>query len=877
LDRYFKVCVILFLVFIISCNDENHSYKNSNLSIDIRVNDLLDQMTLEEKFWQLFMIPGDLSIGKENLKQGIFGLQVGTVGAVEDEKMQVLQYDANATAVKTAKKVNEIQKFFVEETRLGIPVIIFDEALHGLIRSGATSYPQSIALAATFDTSLVAEIGLAVARETRSRGINQILSPVVNIARDVRWGRTEETYGEDPLLCSLMGMAYISPFEKMDVITTPKHFVANVADGGRDSYPAHFNDRLMEEIYYPAFKTVFQKAGARSVMTSYNSLDGIPCTANKKLLIDKLKKEWGFKGFVISDANAVGGIYSLHENVDNWEDAGAMALNGGLDVIFQTSYSHAELFKGAVLKGKVPIDRVDDAVGRVLRAKFQLGLFENPYIDIEQAKKWNGHPHHRQLALEAARKSIVLLKNNDNVLPLSKEIKKIAVIGSDAIEARQGGYSGPGINKISIMQALEEIVPKAELKYTEGVGSKRHDYTTIPVEFLSNSSKPGLQGEYFNNINFEGKPSVRNDKNIDFRWTFLSPHPDIEKDWFSVRWTGKLHAPKSGEFKIGIEGDSGYKLWLDGNLIIDNWTKGGYEPEFVTFDFKKNKIYDLKLEYFEPQGRSRIKLVWNLDIPNHDQQIYEAVKSAKKSDIALVCVGIHEGEFNDRAMLTLPGYQEKMIKAIAHTGMPTIVILTGGSAVTMNSWIDDVDGIVDVWYAGEVGGQAVAEILFGEVNPSGKLPITFPKNVAQVPLYYNHKPTGRADYYNNFTGKPLFPFGYGLSYTQFEYTDLKISQNDNSWTVKFDVKNVGDFDGDEVVQLYIRDQVASVVRPVLELKKFSRKSLNKNETKEVEFCLSRSDFEMLNEHLDKVIEPGLFTIYIGRSSEDLRLKANIDL
>ena len=683
-----KIILLLLSLVAVSFCQQNIShalYKNPNIEIEKRIDDLLSRMTLEEKFWQIFMIPGDLSIGKEKLKHGIFGFQVGTVGAVEDEKMQVLQYDAGATAVETAKKVNKIQKFFVEETRLGIPVIIFDEALHGLIRSGATSYPQSIALSATFDTALVAEIGLAVARETKSRGINQILSPVVNIARDVRWGRTEETYGEDPYLCSQMGKAYITPFEKLDVITTPKHFVANVADGGRDSYPAHFNERLLEEIYYPAFKTVFQQAGARSVMTSYNSLDGVACTSNEKLLVDKLKKEWGFQGFIISDANAVGGIYSLHENVDNYEDAGAMALNGGLDVIFQTSYSHAKLFKGAVLKGKVPKKRVNDAVRRVLRAKFQLGLFENPYINIDEAKKWNGHKNHRQLALEAARKSIVLLKNENRILPLSEDLQNITIIGSDAIEARQGGYSGPGIDKISILQGLKNITTdNTKINYAEGVGREKHDFITIPSNNLfCEKGKQGLMGEYFNNINFEGKASRRIDKQIDFRWTFLSPHPDIEKDWFSVRWIGKLNSQKSGKYKIGIEGDSGYRLWLDGKLIIDNWIKSGYSEKYYVINFAKNKEYNIKLEYYEPQGRTKLNFVWNIGTPNYKKQINEAVESVKKSDLAIICVGIEEGEFRDRAMLHLPGYQGKMIQAVTKTGTSVVVLLIGGSAITM--------------------------------------------------------------------------------------------------------------------------------------------------------------------------------------------------
>ena len=413
---------IFFLLIFVSnlCFSQVLPYKNSNLPTEERVNDLLSRMTMEEKFWQLFMIPGDLSEGKEKYKNGIFGLQVSTKGSSGGAAEQLLNYGNSGSAESVAEKINNIQKYFIEETRLGIPLIVFDEALHGLVRDGATAFPQAIGLAATWNTELMKEVAHAIAMEVKSRGIRQILSPVLNIARDVRWGRTEETYGEDPFLTTQMGISFISEFEKLGVIMTPKHFVANVGDGGRDSYPIHFNERLLEEIYFPAFKAAFQKANALSVMTSYNSLDGSPCTANNWLLNKKLKDEWGFKGFVISDAGATGGANVLHFTTKDYAESAKRSIENGLDVIFQTSYSHFPLFYEAVEKGIIDEHAIDEAVKRVLRAKFNLGLFENPFVDPAEAKIWNGNPKHRDLALKAAKESIVLLKNENNILTLKE-------------------------------------------------------------------------------------------------------------------------------------------------------------------------------------------------------------------------------------------------------------------------------------------------------------------------------------------------------------------------------------------------------------------------------------------------------------------------
>lgn len=886
--KQYLFLTLIFLVLLPVKISAQEKYKNPNYTVDERVEDLIQRMTLEEKFWQLFMIPGDLSDGKEKNQHGIFGFQVSAKGQSANESEQMLDYSGGSNALLTAEKINEIQQYFVEETRLGIPIIPFDEALHGLIRPGATAFPQSIALAASFDTALMKDVAQAIAMETKTRGIRQILSPVVNMARDVRWGRTEETYGEDPFLTTQMGLAYIGTLEKNGIIATPKHFVANVGAGGRDSYPIHYSERLLEEIYFPAFKTAFQQAGARSVMTSYNSLDGSPCTANNWLLNDKLKKEWGFDGFVISDAGATGGANVLHFTAADYTDATRQSIENGLDVIFQTSYNHYPLFYDAFEKGLIEESAIDEAVRRVLKAKFELGLFENPYVKPEQAAYWNGNPQHLQLAKKAALESIVLLKNENKTLPFSKEIKSIAVIGTDATETRLGGYSGPGVNPVSILQGLDEKLGEdVEINYVPGCGRESQEWKAIPPEYLfheeSGELKPGLKASYFNNIELEGNPALdRTDSQINFGWTLFSPDPEkINYDFYSVRWEGKLKAPESGKFQIGWKGEDGYRIYLDDKLVLDNWQKRGVDLKTVAVDLEKDKIYHLKVEFYETSGNVKIQLVWNLGVEdNWQKEIQEAVETAKNSEAVIVVVGIEEGEFRDRALLSLPGHQEELISRIAATGKQVVVVLVGGSAVTMENWIDEVPAILEVWYPGEQGGYAIADVLFGDYNPAGRLPITFPIHEGQLPLYYNHKPTGRGDDYVNLRGKPLFPFGYGLSYTRFKYSKLNLSSesisNGESLKITFTLTNIGDYDGDEVVQLYIRDELASVARPLIELKGFQRVHLKKGESKEIQFSITPEMLQMLNNDMEWVVEPGVFRLMIGASSNDIRLRKQIE-
>ena len=882
-----KFLIITLLGVCLSVNAQ--IYKDSTASTEARVQDLIKRMTPEEKFWQLFMLAEDWKKDKSRYVDGAFGFEGGVSANEGNTAGQMIQNTAASSAGEMAEIINKTQEYFIKNTRLGIPILPFDEALHGLVHPGSTAFPQSIGLAATFDTGLMHRCAAAIATETKSRGIRQILSPVINIASDVRWGRVEETYGEDPFLTSEMAVAFISEFEHRNIIATPKHFISNVGDGGRDSYPIHQNERILRELYLPPFEAAFKRGGARSVMTSYNSLDGSPCTANNWLLNDLLKNEWGFKGFVISDAGATGGANVLHFTASGYTEATETAINNGLDVVFQTAFEHYTLFIDAFKNGKIPMHVIDSAVSRVLSAKFELGLFDHPYVNPAEAGKVNGCSQHRELALEAAQKSIVLLKNQHKLLPLDPAIKSIAVFGQDATEARLGGYSGPGNKPVSILEGIKNAVSSGTtVQYAKSCSRNIATFKVITSEFLeteeSGKQVKGLTGTYYPNIDFSGEPAfVRTDAQVNFQWTLFSPDPaKLNYDFYSVCWTGKLKSPGTGRFNIGFDGNDGYRLYIDNKLLIGNWIKCGKSTKLESFNFEAGKVYDIKIDYYEPTGNAWFKLVWDYDVDkNADQEIENALNLAEKCDVSVVVAGISEGEFNDRAFLGLPGNQEKFISSLAETGKPVIVVLTGGSAITMSNWLNRVDAVVDVWYPGEAGGTAVAGVLFGKHNPAGRLPITFPVAEGQLPLVYNHKPTGRGDDYTDLTGQPLFPFGYGLSYTTFEYSGLNLSESkictNGRASVSFILKNTGNRTGDEVVQLYIHDLLASVARPVTELKGFQRITLKPGEAKQITFEITPEILQMLDINLQQVVEPGDFRIMIGASSKDIRLSTTLSV
>jgi len=826
-------------------------YRDPRRPVAERVRDLLSRMTLEEKFWQLYMCPGGLA-DSALLTHGIFGLQVAAPG----------------------ERINDIQRFFVERTRLGIPIIPFDEAVHGLMRPGATMFPQAIALAATWDSALVAQVADAIAQETRSRGIRQVLSPVVNLARDVRWGRVEETYGEDPYLASRMGVAFVGAFERAGVVATPKHFVANVGDGGRDSYPINLDERELDEVYFPPFEAAIHEGHARSLMTAYNSVNGVPATQNRRLLTDQLKREWGFSGFVISDAAATGGPTVLQLTEPDTPTAAADAWTAGLDVVFQSTVPQYRPYWDAVRRGLVPVSVIDSAVARVLRVKFALGLFEYPYVDSVAGSS----PAHRELARAAAREAIVLLKNDHDLLPLSRTAKSIAVIGVDADQARLGGYSGPGVHPVSILDGIR--AKGVTVRYAPGPGRLAPAYATIPSSAFGAGK---LTGAYFDSPSFNGTPAfVRTDSMVDFAWTLNGPAPGVPRDWYAIRWSGSITVPPGGVRHIGVDGSDGYRLYLDGHLVIDDWRKVSHRALLAPVTFTPGSTHALELEFFETTGNGRVQLVWDEGLPDDWRaRIDSAVAVARISDVAIVVAGTEEGEFRDRASLALPGHQEALIEAVAAAGKPVIVVLVAGSAVTMSRWIDQVGAVLDAWYPGEEGGDAVADVLFGAADPAGRLPITFPIAEGQLPLVYDHTPTGRGDDYVDLTGQPLFPFGYGLSYTNFEYAGLTITpasiDTAGRVLVRCRVKNTGTRAGDEVVQLYLHDLLASVARPVEELRGFQRIHLNPGESRDVAFTLGARDLRFLDRELHWVVEPGTIRVLVGASSKDIRLRGDLTI
>lgn len=794
------------------------------------------------------MLPGSLDDSTHDYSHGVFGLQVPPA----------------ATARADAERINAIQRYFVERTRSRIPMIAFEEAVHGLRRPGATMFPQAIALAATWDTALIGRAALAMARETRSRGIRMVLSPVVNLASDVRWGRVEETYGEDPYLVSAMTRAFVTAFERRGVITNPKHFVANVGDGGRDSWPIGLDDRTLRETHYPPFEAALA-AGAQSVMTAYNSVGGVPATQNRQLLTDVLRGRWGFTGFVISDASATGGATVLHLTEPNTPAAAAHAFAAGLDVVFQSSWPEHRPYLDAFQRGLVPAAAAESSLARVLRAKRRLGLFESPYADPDSAAFWNGHADHLALARDAATASLVLLRNERATLPLRDDLPSLAVIGPDATELRLGGYSAEGVRPASLLEGLRARLG-ARVRFTEGPGRDAAAFVTVPAGRLA------LTTSFFANPRLEGAAAAtRQDSSIDVRWTFNRPARGLGTDWYSVRWEGTLTAGTEAVRRLGVEGSDGWRLYLDDRLLIDNWRKQSFGARLADVRLAPGSRHSIRLEYFETTGNARLRLVWDAGARrDHAARIAAAVALARRSAAAVVVAGIEEGEFRDRAFLGLPGRQEELIRAVAATGTPTIVVLVGGSAITM-PWLEDVDAVLMAWYPGEQGGHALADVLFGAVSPSGRLPVTFPIAEGQLPLVYNHLPTGRGDDYVDLTGRPLFPFGHGLSYTTFEYANLVIAGE----VVRLTVRNTGARAGAEVVQLYIRDVLASVARPVLSLQGFARVQLQPGEQRELAFRLDQRHLGLVNLQGQHVVEPGTFRVYVGASSQDIRLRGEL--
>lgn len=833
------------------------------------------------------MVPSEFDTTKCRFTDGIFGIQL-FASALSDPNQQILNYSSSSTNLELIERANDIQKHFVENTRLGIPIIFFDEGLHGLVRAQATSFPQAIALAATFDPKLVSSAAAHIAREARLIGVRQVLSPVLNLATDVRWGRTEETFGEDPYLASQMGVAFVWPLESAGVVCTPKHFIANVGAGGRDSYPIGLSERALYMSQYRPFLAAFHEGKARSVMSAYNSINGYSSSSSSQLLQQTLKSDWNFNGFVISDANAVGGTLVLHRTASTYNESGKDALAAGLDVIFQTDCAHFQLFEPSLLGKELAKARIDSAVARVLRVKFELGLFEQPYLALPKEKEISKLLDDGFIiAQKCAEQSMVLLKNEANekgkaILPLAKD-SKILLLGEAAAAVRLGGYSGKGYQNVSIKDGLEGAFGLKNVSYF-ALPEKPWGTNKVVLETKNSwfEISNGFKASYFDNPTLSGTPVCnRTEKQIDHHWTLYGPDSTNGNSFFSARWEAQLIGKQNTTLDLGLAGNDGFRLYLNDTLRIDQWEKQGFHERKIAIDVKEGQQYQLRIEFREPQGNGRIKLFVE-EQSSIDSQTYLEIEKVLDSDVAVIVVDYPEGEFQDRSSLALAPAQVTLIKEIKACGIPVVVVIVGGSAVTMQEWQDDASAILYNWYSGEAGGLALANILSGKVNPSGKLPFSIPQHEGQLPLSYWHEATGRGDDYVNGSGEPLYPFGYGLSYTKFEYSHFKIEQNtfslpngNDTIAFSFLLQNTGQFDGAEAIQFYIKPIYSKETLPVQYLIDTKKVALKKGET------MGFVSYKIPLSKLGIPTGPGSdaypiqFRIQIGSSSKDIRLQSQI--
>ena len=754
-------------------------YKDATLSVDERVDILLSQMTLNEKVGQLLCPLGWPMYEKEGNKVEVSQLfkdrmaqqPLGSLWAVLRADPWTRKTLANGLNPKlAAEAINKIQKYAIENTRLGIPLLIAEECPHGHMAIGTTVFPTALSQASTFDQDLMRRMGEVIALEARLQGAGVGYGPVIDIAREPRWSRMEETFGEDPYLTGVLATEIVKGMQGEEmtdgkhVFSTLKHFAAyGIPEGGLNGECANVGMRALLSEYVPQFKRAVE-AGVGTIMTSYNAIDGVPCTGNKYLLTDLLRNQWGFEGFVYSDLQSIEGIATTHRCAASYEDAGAIALVAGVDVDLEgNSYKH---LMTAYEKGKVTMDDIDRAVRNVLRKKFELGLFDNPYVDPAKADKIVRSKEHREVAREVARKGIVLLKN-DGILPLNKNLKRVAVIGPNADVAynQLGDYTAP--------QAREEIRTVLD-------GVRSHVGKSTEVVYVKGCA-------------------IRDTTNSNI--------------------AEAVEAAKKSDVTILVVGGSSAR--------------------------------DFKTEYFST--------------------------GAAKVDENAALADMDSGEGYDRASLNLLGDQEKLMGALIAAGVKLVVVYIEGRPLNMNLASERANALLTAWYPGEQGGEAVADVVFGDYNPAGRIPVGIPRNVGQIPVFYSKHPSH--DYIDS-KAAPLYSFGYGLSYTRFEYSDLAIAPSREKGvyqTVECTITNTGDRDGEEVVQLYLRDEIGSVETPHMQLRGFKRVALKKGESAKVKFDLRFDDLALYNQELRQVVEPGTWQVMVGAASSDIRLKGKFEI
>ncbi len=784
--------------------------------------------------------------------------------------------------------------------RLDIPEYNWwNECLHGVARAGySTVFPQSISIAASWNKDLIYKVASVISDEARAkhhefvrRGERKIYqgltfwSPNINIFRDPRWGRGHETYGEDPYLTGEMGTAFVRGLQGEDdkylkVVATAKHYAVHSGpETGRHVFNTSVSERDFRETYLPAFRKLVVDGNVHSIMCAYNRFRGEAACASTEFY-NILRNQWMFDGYVVSDCGAIYDIWKFHKLATDAGSAAALAVKSGCDLNCGWTYEH--LIK-ALEDEQITESDLDIPLKRLFKARFKLGMFDPPenvpYAQIPFSI--NDHPSHNALARKAAQESIVLLKNKDNLLPLSKSIKTIAVIGPNANDAQSlwGNYNGVPSNPVTVLEGIQnKLSPETEILYAQGclLAEGIPAMQPVPSIYLETpNGKQGLKGEYFSNKDWKGEPLfTRIDDNVDFIWDIDTPDPRMKLGDYSVRWTGYLLTPKTGTYHFSDWAKPFMEFTISNSDTSggDHINRPALEP--IALELVKGQKYKIEIRYKNYYGDATARFMWSVP---EDNLLQQAVETAKKSDAVVLVLGLNErleGEEmpieiegfsgGDRTHLKLPKTQIELMKTIAATGKPVILTLINGSALSINWAAENIPAILSAGYPGQQGGNAITDVLFGNYNPAGRLPVTWYKSVEQLPDFENYEMTNRT--YRYFKDEPLYPFGYGLSYTEFSYSNLqvpsKIGMNEEI-TISVDVTNAGEMDGDEVVQLYLTDEKGSTPRPVRQLEEFQRIHLKKGETKTVHFTLQPRQLSIINKQGSRVIEPGWFTISVG--------------
>jgi beta-glucosidase len=836
----------IIMLIAISCTPEKNidDYLNPDLSTEVRVKDLISRMTVEEKISQMM------------------------------------------------DRADSIP-------RLGVPMYNWwNEGLHGVARSGtATVFPQAIGAAAMFNDSLLFVEATAISDEFRAKyneyirnnqrnryeGLT-VWSPNINIFRDPRWGRGQETYGEDPYLTSRLGVAFVKGLQGdhpkyYKTIATPKHFAVHSGpEPLRHEFDVDVSERDFLDTYLPGFEATVVEGKAGSVMSVYNRFRGLSGTGSPLLLTEILRNQWGFEGYVVSDCGAVRDIYEGHKIVSSEAEAAAVALKAGCDLNCGSYYRY---LAQALEQGLITENDLDTALTRLFTARFKLGMFDPedmvPFNKIPFSV--NDNPQHRELSKITARESIVLLKNENNILPLSKDMKTIAVVGPNADEpaVMYGNYNGIPSSFVTPLQGIRNKVSgNAEVLYAQGayIHQAYPLVETIEPQFLESGGKVGLKGEYFDNKNLDGSPiAVRQDSvmRIFFRNT---PVEGLVAPNFSVRWTGMLRPPVSGTYELYVRASKGFRLFLDDQPLIDNWEGASPPSQSAEVDLIEGQSFPVRIEYQPDSLRPFLFFQWKTPkIPSEK----EALDIAQNADVVVFVGGLSprlEGEEmrvsfegfegGDRTSMDLPASQQELLKKLYATGKPIVFVLMNGSALSIN-WADaNLPAIVEAWYPGQEGGTAIADVLFGDYNPAGRLPVTFYKSVDQLPPFVDYDMEGRT--YRFFREEPLYPFGYGLSYSQFEYSNLQVPatiETGQPITISVDVQNTGEYDGDEVVQLYLKHLEATVPVPIHSLQGFKRIHLKKGQKKTIHFTMDPKQVSVIDDEDQRVVVPGKIRLFAG--------------